>query len=211
MQEPDPRSCTLIVFARAPVPGACKTRLIGRYGAIGAARLHRRMLERSLRVAREAACGSIELWVTPPLAHPCFTALRRREDIALRRQCAGDLGRRMAHALAAALRRRPGVAVLIGTDAADLCAQDLRTAAQALARGACEAFLQPALDGGFVLIATRRDPGALLQGVRWSSGRELAQTCARFERRGLRVALGAPRRDIDRPADVRAARHLGLL
>lgn len=203
-------ACVVIVFARAPTPGSCKTRLIGRYGAIGAARLYRHMIARTLRVARASDCGRVEVWVDPDPGHPAFAPLRRL-GLALRRQPRGDLGRRMARAMAGTLRGGAGTALLIGTDAADLRAQDLRDAAAALGRGECDALLQPALDGGFVMIGLRRDPGTLLRGVAWSSGRELRQATARLQRGGLRVLHGSARRDLDHPADVRAARRLGLL
>lgn len=196
------------IFARAPVAGACKTRLIPRYGAIGAMRLHRRLVQRALAVALSANIGPVELWATPSPAHPFFDRARRVHGVSLRRQCRGDLGRKMAHALSCALREGAQGAVLIGTDAANLTADDLRRAAQALSDGA-DAVLQPATDGGFVLIAMRSDPGSRLCGVAWSSGRELLHTRARL--RAMDVALLEPRWDIDRPQDVRRAKHRGLL
>lgn len=198
----------VLVFARAPVAGRCKTRLIPRYGAIGAMRLHRRLVERALSLALDAGIGEVELWTTPSPAHPYFATLRRAQGLRLRRQCPGDLGRKMSHALACALREGAAGAVLIGTDAANLSATDLRNAAQALTAGA-DIAIQPASDGGFVLIAARTNPGSRLQGVAWSSGMELRQTCARL--RALRIARLETRRDIDRPRDVRCAKFRGEL
>lgn len=195
------------VFARAPVAGTCKTRLIPRLGAIGAMRLHARLVERALDLAQAARLGPVELWTTPSPAHPFFARLRRTRGLRLRRQCSGDLGRKMAHALSCALREGAAGAVLIGTDAANLNVDDLRAAARALAE--LDVVLQPAADGGYVLIATRRALGAALRGVSWSSGRELRQTCARL--RTQRVALHAMRWDIDHPRDLRKARFSGLL
>jgi uncharacterized protein len=54
----------IIVFARAPVPGQAKTRLIPRLGAWGAARLHLRLIRHALRTARAARCGPVELHLT---------------------------------------------------------------------------------------------------------------------------------------------------
>ena len=53
----------IIVFARPAVPGKAKTRLIPKLGAWRAARLHARLTERTLRVARAAGCGKFELQV----------------------------------------------------------------------------------------------------------------------------------------------------
>lgn len=198
----------ILVFARVPVAGRCKTRLIPRYGPIGAMRLHCRLVERALALALDAGIGEVELWTAPAPGHPYFARLRRQHGVRLRRQCAGDLGRKMSHALACALREGAAGAVLIGTDAANLGAADLRSAARALDDGA-DIVIQPASDGGFVLIAARTDPGSRLRGVAWSSGAELRQTCARL--RALRISLLDSRRDIDRPRDVRQAKLNGEL
>ena len=45
-------SVDIAVFARAPIAGQAKTRLIPRLGAAGAARLQRQLTERSLARAR---------------------------------------------------------------------------------------------------------------------------------------------------------------
>ena len=41
----------IAVFARAPVAGSVKTRLIPRLGAAGAARLHEQLVQRALATA----------------------------------------------------------------------------------------------------------------------------------------------------------------
>ena len=87
----------------------------------------------------------------------------------------------------------------------------LREAARRLVANEADVVLQPAADGGFVLIGARRALGQALRGIAWSSGRECAQTQARLERRGLRVSRLEPSWDVDHPADVRRARREGLL
>ena len=198
----------ILVFARVPTPGACKTRLIPGYGALGAARLYRGLVHRSLDVACAADCGPVSLWTTPSCGHPFFKRLRAQYDVSLVRQPHGDLGRRMATALDHALLSGSPAALLIGTDAANLNAQDIRTAAQKLLTGT-DAVLQPADDGGYVLIGARRLIGNVLRAVHWSSGRECQQSRARLERLGFRVELLGVRHDVDEPRDLRRARQQG--
>lgn len=200
----------VLIFARAPVAGQCKTRLIPCCGRRGSALVHRQLVRRTLNLAQTAACGPVELWATPTPSHPFFASLRRETGVSLRRQPGGDLGRRMSHALARVLLTGAPAALLLGTDAANLSTQDLRVAAQTLLDGA-DVVLQPAADGGYVLLGLNRAIGSTLRGVEWSSGRELRQTCARLRRRGLNVVLLAERWDIDRPTDLRRARREGLL
>ncbi|WP_420468335.1 TIGR04282 family arsenosugar biosynthesis glycosyltransferase [Panacagrimonas sp.] len=198
----------VLVFARAPVAGQCKTRLIPAYGALGAVRIHRALLQRSVAVALNAGCGPVQLWSASRGRHPVLQSLARGATGGLRHQCAGDLGRRMAQALNSALRAGYRAALLIGTDTVELSAEDLRGAAHRLLDGA-DAVLQPATDGGYVMIGTRRALPGVLRGIEWSSGRELDQTCARLRQHGWRITLQPPRADIDHPADVRRARRQG--
>jgi glycosyltransferase A (GT-A) superfamily protein (DUF2064 family) len=103
----------VIVFARAPLPGRAKTRLVQRLGAAGAARLQARLTERALRTAIASRCGKVELHGTPRIGHPFFLRERRELAITLVRQSGRDLGERMHRALNAALRKYR-YAILIG-------------------------------------------------------------------------------------------------
>jgi rSAM/selenodomain-associated transferase 1 len=197
----------ILVFARAPQPGRCKTRLIPRLGACGAARLQRQLARRTLDVAL-ATGAAVELWCEPGPGHAFFVDSRRR-GVRLRRQPPGDLGRRMALALAHAARGG-ACAVLVGTDCPTLDARDLVRAFAAL--DAHDAVLQPSRDGGYVLIGARDGlPRRALAGIAWSSGRELAQTRARLARAGLSWWELPPRADLDTPRDWRAARRAGVI
>lgn len=200
---PPARSTRILVFARAPVPGRCKTRLIPALGAPGAAALHRRLVRRTLAAAR-ATGHPVELWCAPDVAHGFFAACRRDYGVRLRRQPRGDLGRRMALALAGAA----GPTVLVGSDCPGFTARDFSDAIAALARHDC--VLQPSTDGGYVLIGARRFERRALAGIDWSSGRELAQTRARMARLGLSLTEERPLMDIDTPQDYREARRRGL-
>ncbi len=199
----------VIVFARAPAPGRCKTRLIPVLGASGSARLHRRMGLRTIATALESG-AAVQLWCTPDTRHPFFLACRRDFGVRLRRQPGGDLGRRMALALARVLTEGANTVVLAGTDCPSLSSQDFNNAFAALAKGG-GVLLQPSTDGGYVLIGARRMPRRALAGIAWSSGHELAQTRRRFTRLGLRSKELPQRADVDTPADYRRARRAGLI
>lgn len=205
---PDAAPC-LIVFARAPVAGRCKTRLLSRYGARGAARIHRRLTLRTLDTA--AVSGfDVQLWCAPDAAHGFFHACRRRFGVSLHRQPAGDLGRKMSMALAQTLAHGAPAAVIVGTDCPALGVADLTRAFQTLAQGA-DWVVQAAEDGGYVLIGARRAAPGALRGIAWSSGSERRQTLARLHARGLRTAVLPTLWDVDYPADVRRALREKLL
>ena len=132
------------MFARAPVCGEVKTRLIPRLGADGAARLQTKLTGHAVATAIASEVGPVELWCSPDISHPTFAALAQR-GVVLRNQGAGNLGERMHRALSSAVRDGD-FAVLIGSDCPSLTPHDLRCAAHALRDGTDAAFV-PAEDG----------------------------------------------------------------
>src|SRR3712207_3817693 len=104
----------LAVFAKAPVPGYAKTRLIPRLGAAGAADLQRRLIERTIETAVGAALGPVSLWCTPKRNHGLFSELARDYGLTLYDQTGLDLGARMLAAFEALTPAGP--LLLIGTD-----------------------------------------------------------------------------------------------
>ncbi|MDG4550580.1 MAG: TIGR04282 family arsenosugar biosynthesis glycosyltransferase [Candidatus Contendobacter sp.] len=195
----------LLVFAKAPVPGRVKTRLAGRLGTRGAAMLYRQLLRRTLRIAHAARLCPLELWCAPDARHGFFVACRREYGARLRRQCAGDLGQRMSHALNRTLAAGHP-AVLIGGDCASLGEAELRATFGLLAAGH-EAVLGPAADGGYVLIGLNRSCPTLFRGIAWSAPTVLAATRRRLRGAGITWAELAPGWDVDTPADLRRLRQ----
>src|ERR1700736_813245 len=96
-----------MIFAKAPVPGAVKTRLIPALGPAGAADLALRMLEHALQIAADAGLGPLQLHCAPDAGHPALQAAAARVGATCHTQCSGDLGARMRSALAAALELSP--------------------------------------------------------------------------------------------------------
>lgn len=189
----------VIVFARAPVPGLAKTRLIPALGAQGAAALAQRMLEHAVAVACDAGIGPVEVCATPDGSHPVFDALRSRHRVDVIEQGEGDLGARMNRALVRALTRAPA-AILFGTDLPDLDVHAVRSAATALKDH--DAVFVPALDGGYGLVGLRRPAPTLFRDIPWSTSEVMPTTRARARSIGLRVAELAPVADIDEPGDL---------
>jgi len=192
-------STALIVFAKAPVAGQAKTRLIPALGAAGAAALAERLLKHALGAAVAAGFDTVELCVTPDSGHPVLHRRARQHGLALTTQGEGDLGARMQRALARALQTH-GCALLIGSDLPALDAPRLRQAAAALHTH--DAVFVPALDGGYGLAGLRRSEPRLFEGMVWSTPQVMAQTRERAAAAGLRMAELSPVPDIDEPADL---------
>jgi rSAM/selenodomain-associated transferase 1 len=190
----------VLVFAKAPVPGTVKTRLVPALGADGAARLHERLVRRTLSSVVEAGIGEIQLWCSPGPAYPMFQDLVQTYRVRVFTQRGADLGERMAHALDTALGGGRA-AVLVGTDCLDLMAEDLVTAAQALGSG-CDAVLGPAADGGYVLVGLRTPLPELFHAVPWGTDAVLDRSRQILRRLGRRWRELEVRHDVDRPEDL---------
>ena len=191
----------LLVFARAPEPGRVKTRLASLLGEAGAARLHARLVERTLRTALAAGYGDVYLYCSPGIGGEFFRKVQKRFGVRLRPQGSGGLGDRMHRAL----RRHPG-AVLIGSDCPALRPADLRAAARALQAGV-DAVLSPAEDGGYALVGLRRASRRLFDGISWGGPKVLGQTRARLRCLGWHWKELRTVWDVDRPEDVARLRR----
>ena len=190
----------LLIFAKPPVPGQVKTRLIPRLGAQGAARLYEQLIQRTLTLAVQAAHCPVQLWCASDSDHPFFRQCAGDFNVTLHQQHGADLGERMHHAFAAVLAHHP-YAILIGSDCPTLQAADLRQGFSSLDEGS-DAVIAPAMDGGYVLLGLRRPSPALFTDMPWSSGEELGETRRRLQQLGWQWRELASQRDVDRPEDV---------
>jgi rSAM/selenodomain-associated transferase 1 len=193
-----------MIFAKAPIPGAVKTRLIPALGPIGAAQLAVRMLGHALQIAAAARLGPVQLHGAPDATHPALQSAAAGVGAACLAQAPGDLGMRMRSALAAALLLTPRT-LLLGTDCPALDVDVLREADGALVAGA-DCVLAPTADGGFALIGFRREALAAMDEVfgamAWGSSTVMSSTRDQLLRAGLRWTELATLVDIDEPADL---------
>lgn len=208
MSAPD---CTLLVFAKAPVAGQAKTRLIPALGAVGAAKLHRRLVRHTLQNALAADVGPVTLCCAPDHEHPFFAECVREYGIVLTVQQGADLGQRMAHALTCGLSSSRHV-LLIGTDCPMLGSDTLRDAAQRLRQHGSAVFV-PAEDGGYALVGVSDRVPDMFEDIAWGSDSVMAQTRSHLRSRALAWQELPPMADIDTPRDLQRLHrsHPGLL
>lgn len=187
----------MILFARYPRPGACKTRLIPALGPERAANLHRHLTERTVRVL-----GASGLPVT--VAFTGEDASRFADwlgpDVALVEQVEGGLTERLLACL------DPAPVIFFGADTPDLAPRHVEAAIAALERH--DVVIGPAEDGGYYLIGMRTALPELLTDMPWSTEQVLPETLARLDRSGIAPGLLEILADCDRPEDL--ARWPGL-
>jgi uncharacterized protein len=189
----------ILIFAKAPVAGFAKTRLIPALGTQGAASLAQTMLLHTINKALAAQVGKVELCVDPAPSDPIWHTFNLPKGILWSAQGTGELGIRMARA--AQRTTDAGEAVLlIGTDCPDLSIALLREAAQALA--AHDVSIVPTYDGGYCLLGLQRFNAQLVNNIPWSTDVVAAQTLQRIKELNWQVKIHPSLHDIDEPADI---------
>ena len=191
----------IVVFAKAPLAGLAKTRLIPALGAKGAADLARDMLIHTLDQALAAGVQAIELCMSPAPSDPAWQGVPLPRAVEQTDQGDGDLGARMSRALGRALALQQGPVLVIGTDCPALNAAQLSEAARQL--GHYDAVLLPASDGGYVLIGLQAPCPSLFTDMAWSTPVVATETLRRMARVGLNVWQGPTLHDIDEPSDLK--------
>ncbi|MGI8722046.1 MAG: TIGR04282 family arsenosugar biosynthesis glycosyltransferase [Geodermatophilaceae bacterium] len=211
---------TVLVVAKAPRPGAVKTRLAADLGEVGAARVAAAALLDTLLV-----CGTVfDHRVLALAGDLADTGVVDTDDI--RReiktwtvigQSSGDLGRRLASAHADAHARTSGGRasriLQIGMDTPHVPANLLESSAGLLCQHGVDAVLGPAEDGGWWVCGSS-DPAhaAHLANVPMSRPDTGDLTLAALQAAGARVGLVAALRDLDTLDDAKviSAENLGL-
>jgi len=85
----------IVVFAKAPQAGLAKTRLIPALGAMGAARLARRLLDHALAQALGPDVGPVELCMSPGPDDAAWQGIALPDKLLRTDQGEGDLGARL--------------------------------------------------------------------------------------------------------------------
>jgi rSAM/selenodomain-associated transferase 1 len=189
-------STTILVIAKAPVPGRVKTRLCppcrpSHAAAIAAAALHD-----TLATVERIAPGRCVLVLdgSPPAGIPSVFTIRP--------QVRGGLDDR----LAAAFGDETGPTILVGMDTPQLRSSDLTAGIAALDDH--DAVIGPARDGGFWLVGMREPDPAVFPGVPMSTSATGAAQLARLRGRFPRVARLHELDDVDHWDDAVRVAHL---
>ena len=199
----------IMIFGRYPVPKQAKTRLIPALGTKGAARLHRRMTEHAVGVARNArrSGGGNDLRITfcgtgAPLSD--FRAWLGL-DLLYASQPSGDLGARLQWAFNSAFGNGAKSAITIGTDVPGLTSDILRQALESLRSH--DIVIGPAADGGYYLIGMKLFCPELFAAIDWGTESVYEQTRDIIKGLGLTVAQLPLLCDVDRPDDLSTIRN----
>jgi rSAM/selenodomain-associated transferase 1 len=198
----------IVVFAKAPLEGFAKTRLIPFLGAANTATLAKRLLQHSVAQAVLAQIGPVELCVAPDKHHAVWAELELPSSVVWSEQGNGDLGVRLARVAKRIIANGESV-LFMGTDCPALDADVLQSASAALARQ--DTCLVPVTDGGYALLGLGLGKFhiSLFQDIPWSTDQVAQLTRNRIQSLGWSLEELAVLRDIDDPQDLKwLPRHL---
>ncbi len=192
----------LIIFAKEPLAGQVKTRLIPALGPEGALKIYQLLAQRVFTAASQLAQQeAIALEIAYGGQQPGLLALWAGEGFCFTPQSAGDLGQRMSSQFQRAFTAGANKVVLVGTDIPDLSAEILSQAFQALDQSPFT--LGPCVDGGYYLIGLARPVPSLFHDIPWSTPKVCQLTLERAKDLDLHPVLLPTLRDIDEPPDLR--------
>jgi uncharacterized protein len=190
----------IVIFAKAPVAGVAKTRLIPALGPQGAAHLAQRMLWHTLSTASASGLGTVELCTAPSKSDSAWLPFDMPSQVVCSTQGEGDLGARMARAALRSIEAGELV-ILIGTDCPAITVATLQAAAEALQHH--DASMVPTFDGGYSLLGLRRFDACLFDDMAWSTHTVASETLARIQRIGWQAKVLSKLHDVDEPDDLR--------
>ena len=191
----------LIVFGRYPRVGMTKTRLIPALGPAGAAALQKRLTEKTMATACQAA---MRIGSRLVFCHDGGNQKQLRHWLGDRHiryvaQATGDLGRRMHLAMQRAFNGGARRVVLVGTDIPGLTSAVLEQAFSALHER--DLVFGPSTDGGYWLVGMTR-PENIFDGIVWSRPDVLEKSLALARQKGMTSHMLAPLNDLDTPDDL---------
>lgn len=189
----------LVQFARSPLEGQVKTRMIPHLTAAAARDLHCELVTWTCRQLLASGLGDVEVHVAGDTCEPLFERCLALGASAVLQQQGAHLGERMYHAIREGLERYASV-ILVGSDCPGIDPAYLRRAAFAL--GEAPLVLGPAIDGGYVMIGANAIEPEVFRDIPWGTPGVYARTRAALSRMSMRWAELPALSDIDRPEDL---------
>jgi rSAM/selenodomain-associated transferase 1 len=188
-------------MAKAPVPGAVKTRLAPPLTQEQAAELYHALLSDQLE--HLTALEAVDLYVafTPSEAKPLIANIvpARYRSFAQR---GGDLGERMNEVFAELWRRGHRSLIVIGSDLPPVPLDTFHQGFAQLSADGKRVVLGPSGDGGYYLAGMNQPVPEIFSGMTWSHDQVLAETVQRLTRLGIDFTLLPQWFDVDKVGDI---------
>jgi rSAM/selenodomain-associated transferase 1 len=195
---------SLVLFAKRPVLGRVKTRLVPPLMPHQALELYEAFLrdQLSFLTSFRSSGWTVEACLDGPWT-PGGALTGAAEGIRVTAQGPGDLGDRMLRAFARVTGTAPEPTVIIGADAPTLPRERVTTALRILEEDGEAVVVSPAEDGGYVLIGMTSPRPEVFADVPWGGAEVMERTREGAAAGGVRLTETAPWYDVDDARDLR--------
>ncbi|MDB5047691.1 MAG: hypothetical protein JWO30_762 [Fibrobacteres bacterium] len=194
----------VLIFAKYPESGRCKTRLAKGVGDENALRIYRALLDHTLDTVRATPYRKV-LMVDPPERAADASEWAPGMDAYLP-QSSGDLGQRMESAVEAAFTRGAKKIILLGSDCPQISKDSVISTFDALNR--YDVVLGPTDDGGYYLLGLKEVNASLFRNIPWSSEKVFEKTLNILKFQTLSYLLQNAFSDVDTLEDFNRVKHL---
>ncbi len=184
----------LIIFAKSPIPGTVKTRLIPHITPTEAAELYKAFVTDIFCNTHKLKCERVTIAYTPSNAEATFQSVCGQSANYLP-QKGFNLGERMKNAFMYSFNKGSKRTVIIGTDSPTLPLSYIQKAFDVLKE--VPVTIGPTFDGGYYLIGLSEQNYAIFDGVDWSTSNVFSQTLARIQAINKQLYVLPPWYDVD--------------
>ncbi|KXW56950.1 TIGR04282 family arsenosugar biosynthesis glycosyltransferase [Ferrovum sp. PN-J185] len=190
----------LIMFAKAPIRGFAKTRLIPHLGLDNTAYLAKNLILHNLNTLNSCDfIDSVELIVTSNNLFFDWSELINNPKVRITQQCDGSLGDRLIHAAQQFYDNNTKL-LIIGTDCIEIDKHILLDAFNTLDN--FDTVICPAYDGGFTLLGLKKFDPHIFKNIMWSTEKVANQTMDNILELGYSLKQLKTLHDIDDISDL---------
>lgn len=192
----------LIIFARNPKLGTCKTRLAKRIGDQAALNIYIHLLKHTAATTQEIQVDKFVFYSQAIHKNDLWNASIFKKRL----QQGNDLGERMQNAFMELLGLGYEKVIIVGSDLLDLRAKHIQTAFDYLDKN--DVVIGPAKDGGYYLLGMKNLHPSLFKNKAWGTSTVLKNTLDNLKE--MDFSILEPLNDIDTFEDVKDYKELEI-
>lgn len=185
----------LLIFARHPELGKCKTRLAKSVGDYAALEVYKYLLKNTAEIAQKIKAER-QVWYADQIHKNDIWGddlFRKKEQIQ------GDLGQKMQHAFESAFDESAQKVVIVGTDIQDLDEKVINQAFEKLDTD--DVVIGPASDGGYYLLGMKNLKPEAFELKEWSTAEVFNQTIDALK--DEKISILEQKNDVDYLEDIK--------
>ncbi|MDE3144288.1 MAG: TIGR04282 family arsenosugar biosynthesis glycosyltransferase [Bacteroidota bacterium] len=186
----------LLIFVKNLIHGQVKTRLAATVGNDMALTVYQKLLQHTVTITHQLTLNKIVFYSNSLVE----TDIWKNNVYNKQLQSGIDLGERMQNAFIAAFENGNNRVAIIGSDCFELTSTIILKAFENLKNN--DVVIGPAKDGGYYLLAIKKNHPQLFQNINWSTDEVLKQTLSVCNNLNLSVYLLPELTDIDNENDL---------